>query len=285
MGFINEEDIKTIRNQLMVLEVLDLTETDITILPEDAFCYPGRSHGKLSLRKIILPNSCAEIGEYSFYGCFNLEEVYAPMVSKINSYAFWYCENIQELTINGRQEHVGGYPGINRPIQKLVISNLSTIASIPDWDYYHLYLPKTITELYGYTCDCLKSITFEEGYNCRTIPNLNGTHIEQIEFPENSADFPGNTDGYYFSNCPYLKTVVIPENWIGTRLPQYAFRKSPRLQTFICKKLIPLTIQYSTTFEDTPIYACNLYVPAESINLYRTAKGWKDFGTILPLEE
>lgn len=51
------------------------------------------------------------------------------------------------------------------------------------------------------------------------------------------------------------------------------------------KKLIPLTIQYSTTFEDTPIYACNLYVPAESINLYRTAKGWKDFGTILPLEE
>lgn len=116
MGFINEEDIKTIRNQLMVLEVLDLTETDITILPEDAFCYPGRSHGKLSLRKIILPNSCAEIGEYSFYGCFNLEEVYAPMVSKINSYAFWYCENIQELTINGRQEHVGGYPGINRPI-------------------------------------------------------------------------------------------------------------------------------------------------------------------------
>ena len=134
MGFINEEDIKTIRNQLMVLEVLDLTETDITILPEDAFCYPGRSHGKLSLRKIILPNSCAEIGEYSFYGCFNLEEVYAPMVSKINSYAFWYCENIQELTINGRQEHVGGYPGINRPIQKLVISNLSTIASIPDWE-------------------------------------------------------------------------------------------------------------------------------------------------------
>ena len=98
----------------------------------------------------------------------------------------------------------------------MVISNLSTIASIPDWDYYHLYLPKTITELYGYTCDCLKSITFEEGYNCRTIPNLNGTHIEQIEFPENSADFPGNTDGYYFSNCPYLKTVVIPENWIGT---------------------------------------------------------------------
>lgn len=57
------------------------------------------------------------------------------------------------------------------------------------------------------------------------------------------------------------------------------------LAAFICKKLIPLTIQYSTTFEDTPIYACNLYVPAESINLYRTAKGWKDFGTILPLEE
>ena len=32
MGFINEEDIKTIRNQLMVWEGLDLTETDITLL-------------------------------------------------------------------------------------------------------------------------------------------------------------------------------------------------------------------------------------------------------------
>lgn len=285
-GFINEEDIKTIRNQLMVLEVLDLTETDITILPKDSFCYPGRSHGKLSLRKIILPNSCTEIDEYAFYGCLNLEEVYAPMVSKICSYAFWYCENIQELTINGHQEFVPGYSGLNRSIGKLIISNLSSVASIPNsinWNYYHLYLPKSITDVYGSACSSLKSITFEEGYNCTKIPNLNGTNIERIEFPKNSFTMSDNPHGY-FLNCPFLTTVIIPENSILKQFSEYTFTKCPRLQTFICKMSTPPII-LSGAFADTPIYACTLYVPAASINLYRTARGWKDFGNILPIEE
>ena len=30
---------------------------------------------------------------------------------------------------------------------------------------------------------------------------------------------------------------------------------------------------------------CTLYVPAESVELYSAAEGWKEFGTILPIDE
>ena len=30
---------------------------------------------------------------------------------------------------------------------------------------------------------------------------------------------------------------------------------------------------------------CTLYVPAESIELYKAAEGWKEFGNILPIDE
>ena len=38
-------------------------------------------------------------------------------------------------------------------------------------------------------------------------------------------------------------------------------------------------------YYSTPIYHATLYVPAESVEQYKTAEQWKEFGTILPIEQ
>jgi hypothetical protein len=41
----------------------------------------------------------------------------------------------------------------------------------------------------------------------------------------------------------------------------------------------------SDVFSNTPITEATLYVPAQSLDDYKAADQWKDFGRILPLEE
>ena len=41
----------------------------------------------------------------------------------------------------------------------------------------------------------------------------------------------------------------------------------------------------SDVFSKTPITEATLYVPAQSLDDYKAADQWKDFGKILPLEE
>ena len=38
-------------------------------------------------------------------------------------------------------------------------------------------------------------------------------------------------------------------------------------------------------FQYTNCANCTLYVPAESVELYKAAEGWKEFGEILPIDE
>ena len=67
-GNINDEDIRVIRNQMLVLEILDLAGTNIMSLPNNSFCYNKHSYGKHTLKKVVLPDTCVKIGDYAFYG-------------------------------------------------------------------------------------------------------------------------------------------------------------------------------------------------------------------------
>ena len=41
----------------------------------------------------------------------------------------------------------------------------------------------------------------------------------------------------------------------------------------------------NNVFRDTPISICTLYVPEESLNAYKTAPVWENFGEIAPIEK
>ena len=68
-GNINDDDIGTIDASMLVVENIDLSDTDITALPSRAFCGGELFYGKQSLKRIILPQTCVNIQYGTFFGC------------------------------------------------------------------------------------------------------------------------------------------------------------------------------------------------------------------------
>lgn len=98
IGNINDDDIQTIDASMLVVEKVDLSDTDIT--GSGSFSGHGLLYGKQTLKEIIYPESCTDIAANTFYGCRNLRTVIAPGVRRIGSKAFYNCFNLTDLTIS-----------------------------------------------------------------------------------------------------------------------------------------------------------------------------------------
>lgn len=56
------------------------------------------------------------------------------------------------------------------------------------------------------------------------------------------------------------------------------------LTSVTCEATTPPLLEWGV-FDYIPFAEATLYVPAESIEQYKAAEQWKDFGTILPLDQ
>ena len=70
----------------------------------------------------------------------------------------------------------------------------------------------------------------------------------------------------------------------STSIGEGAFSGGFTIITIICEAIKVPTLE-SYVFYDRDISEAILYVPAESLEDYKVADQWKDFGTILPIEE
>lgn len=83
------------------------------------------------------------------------------------------------------------------------------------------------------------------------------------------------------------ETVVLPATISRIKLSQISYFTSKKIQTLICNAFAPP----ANGINDNDKYdnSCNLdamvYVPKESVELYKNAPGWKQFKNILPIEE
>jgi len=81
---------------------LDLSESNITLIPNNAFCtYDGTAYGPTpTLTGIIIPNSVEIIGNDAFRGCIGLTNVTIPnSVKTIGDDAFRGCTGLTNVTI------------------------------------------------------------------------------------------------------------------------------------------------------------------------------------------
>jgi hypothetical protein len=84
-----------------------------------------------------------------------------------------------------------------------------------------------------------------------------------------------------FSGCSQLASVSITGETV--KVMDYTFRDCTSLRTLTCYAEVPPTVG-KKAFDEVPRSEATLYVPASSVEAYKEADEWKEFGTILPIE-
>ena len=239
-------------------------------------------------KNTTIGNSVSSIGEYAFEGCSGLTSVtIGNSVTSIGSGAFEGCSGLTSVTFNAEKcTEMGSY---NYPVfrdctnlKSLTIGN--KVTTIPDYAFKDcsgltsVTIPNSVTSI----GDCVFSGC--TGLTTMTIPN-SVTSIDNYAFYgcsgltsvtiPNSVTSIGNAA---FSHCPGLTSVTIGNS--VTSIGKYVFWGCSGLT-----KLVSLAVEPPTCGIGAFIYvdktSCQLLVPEESINKYKTADQWKEFLNIL----
>ena len=223
-----------------------------------------------------IPNSVTCIGNHAFSFCFSLTSVTIPnSVTSIEDYAFYYCSSLTSITIPNSVTSIGllAFAGCSSLASMVVESSNSTYDSRENCNAIietatntliagcqNTIIPNSITSIGDYAfgeCFSLTSIT---------IPN-SVTSIGE----------------WAFSYCESLTSITIPNS--VTSIGEGAFEGCSSLTTVICEAIEVPWLFGDDIFYDMPLSEATLYVPAQSLDDYKAADQWKDFGTILPIHE
>lgn len=161
-----------------------------------------------------------------------------------------------------------------------------------------LKIPDTVISLRSVSqCDYLEEITF--GTNIRTLDDAvyDCPLLKSCEIPKSVT-----TMEYSFCKLPLVDHITVPES---LEVCQYNFNDNTGLKTVVlpdntlmmlgcfngCKNIESI-INYSTEpnqiygcFLDVDRSRCTLYVPKESIDVYRKSRHWNKYADILPIED
>lgn len=122
---------------------------------------------------------------------------------------------------------------------------------------------------------CAKSINF--GKNVTKVLDGNGscencTKLTDVTLPPNITKL-----NFGFPNCTSLKHMTIPSKVSVITSGIWANCSSLESLTFLSVTPPDLGEHYASTFKNTN--NCTLYVPAESVNAYKAADGWKEYAS------
>ena len=203
------------------------------------------------------------IGDKAFRYCHKLGSIIIPeSVTSIGDSAF-QSSGLTSITIPEGVTSIGtsAFQSCNS-LTSIIIHGSAT--NIGDYVFSH--------------CLSLTSVTISKGViSMGTGVFTNCTSLTSINLPEGLTHIPW----YAFYECSNLTSITIPES--VTNIGDYAFNKAG-LEFIRCDAVIPPIIEgtQKTFNNQQPI---PLYVPAESVDLYKKVEVWKRFFNILPIDE
>ncbi len=218
-----------------------------------------------SLQSVAIPNSVTSIGAAAFCECSALTDVQIPnSVVAIGDSAFG-CTSITDILIPESVYTIGAFAFYESPLlMNVVISNgvkdIGTYAFASCETLTSVTIPDSITEIeVGVFAEC---------------PNLTN-----VEIP-NSVIKIG---AYAFCVNASLKSIVLPESIVV--IGEYAFGECVNLKEIFCKATTPPTMDIDVfSNEDVPNTDDSerkIYVPAASVEAYKSANGWSDYASYI----
>lgn len=257
-GNIDARDFKTMRDDMPVLAVIDLSKANIAaysgmegtidnFTDYPANTIPPKSFGNIDdwnrksiLTSLLLPASITSIGYSAFAHCTNLTTFdIPPTVTSIDACAFYDCTNLTFVKI----------PFSITSIENDLFYSCTNLTTVD--------IPSSVT-----------SIGNKAFYYCR--------YLSSLTIPSSVTSIKG----YAFADCEWLTSITIPSSI--SIIENSAFSNCSRLKSIFSNASNPPDLTQSPgVFFGVNKTTCILHVPPGSRNLYAEATVWKQFINIV----
>ena len=280
-GNFTSNDLHILKNQFDVIENLDISETEIINL--------GSFRDK-SLESIAIPNSITSINDVHCKIITLSDNPHFKMIDDIiydyNVENIIYCPNFKTKIVLPNSvvairdsAFYGCRYLISIKVPKSVVS-IGKSAFAGCISLLSIEMPKGVTEIGENAfacCRSLKSFIIPHGVTVIERRVFAGCRsLTSIIIPNYVVEI-GNQALY---GCHNLTSVTIPKS--VKKIGADAFSNCKRLLAVKCEALKPLLLSdnYYRDAQFSNSENMLLKIPAKSIDLYRKAKGWRDFGII-----
>jgi len=233
-----------------------------------------------SLTSVHIPDGVTKIRERTFSGCTSLTSIHIPdRVTKIGNEAFCGCHSLTSINIPDGVTEIGDmtFEGCRNLTSIRIPDGVTAIGFRAFWDCESLtsiHISDGVTAIGNYAffgCSNLTSIHIPNGVTeiGKSVFQACGS-LTNITIPDGVITIGKSA----FDGCS-LTSITIPNK--VTEIGEFAFSGNSSLTSVYCKPTTPPTL-YSD-FGDSE--SLKIYVPAASVNAYKTAEGWQDYDSCI----
>lgn len=247
-----------------------------------AITYNDTNDYKANMVSAEIGECVTDISNYTFSGCTKLTScTIGNNVTKIGNYAFLNCK-FNNIVIPNSVTTIGKYAFDGcKSLTSITIPN--SVTSMDEWAFGYCSGATSINIGSGITtipyaafdtCFSLRSITIPD-----TVTSIGNQVFNQCEALTSATVGNGVTTigNLAFNNCLALERVTIGTGC--TSIGDNCFGHCASLESLTIKATMPPTLG-SHPFDGHP-ETFTIYVPASSLNTYKTASRWSNYSSII----
>ena len=257
--------------------------SSITLIKERAFYMSALSSIRLNdklfdianaafaytnLYEISIPKDVVSIGQFAFYNCSNLETVFMQNeVLGLGQAAFYGCSSLEKINLSTKLTRIN-------PWTFASCANLRSIS-----------VPSSVKHIGdgAFRLTNLSEVTLSEGLESIGITAFsfeNYSLLKNLVIPSTVTEMGSEAFDYLFESGSNLSVTVLATTPPTIKTAASEWETVSYLDLIWARWYMPT---YVSIFENS---SYPVYVPAESVNAYKTAEGWKDIASrIYPISE